>query len=274
MRPPIDGARALVTGASSGIGREFAQQLAPRVRSLVLVARRVERLEDLKRELQEKRPQLEVRLDPVDLSDRAATEAFLERLGPVDLVVNCAGLGDVGLFDGSEWKKIEQMLRVNVEALTLVCHRVLPGMIERRSGGILNVSSGFGLHFMPGVSVYAASKHYVTGLTESLRAELAGTGVVISQLCPGPVKTEFEEVAVSIPGFEIPAIFEISAETCVRSGLRGYAKGRALVVPGLLMKVAVPLGLVFPRPLRRWFLGLIARRYRRRLRPAPGASTL
>jgi short-subunit dehydrogenase len=268
MRPPLDGARAIVTGASSGIGREFARQLAPRVRSLVLVARRVERLEDLKRELQAARSDLDVRLDPVDLSDRAATEAFLGRLEPVDLVVNCAGLGDVGLFDGSDWKKIEQMLRVNVEALTLICHRVLPGMIERRSGGILNVSSGFGLHFMPGVAVYAATKHYVTGLTECLRIELAGTGVVASQLCPGPVRTEFEEIAMSLPGFEVPAIFEISAETCVRSGLRGFARGRALVVPGFLMKIAVPLGLLIPRPVRRWAMGIIARRYRRRLRPA------
>src|SRR3954451_21815028 len=91
-----------------------------------------------------------------------------------------------GLEGRSEWRKIDQMLLVNVTALTYLTHRILPGMIARGRGGILNVSSGFGLHFMPGMAVYAATKHFVTGLTEALQAEASGTGVVVSQLCPGP----------------------------------------------------------------------------------------
>jgi short-subunit dehydrogenase len=267
VRPPIDGAVALVTGASSGIGREFAIQLAPRVKTLVLVARRVERLEALKTELTAKHAGLVVRLEPADLADRTQTDALLSRLEapgsePIDIVVNSAGLGDAGLFDRSDWRKIEQMLVVNVTALTYLAHRLLPRMIARGRGGLLNVSSGFGLHFMPGMAVYAATKHYVTALTEALHAEARGTGVVVSQLCPGPVRTEFEEIAVSIPGLKVPKIFEISAERCVRSGLRGFERGRALVVPGLLMKLAIPLGGFVPRPIRRLFFGLIARRFR------------
>lgn len=264
MRPPVDGAVALVTGASSGIGREFARQLAPRVKTLVLVARRVDRLEALKAELTTARPELTVQLEPADLADRGQTDALLARLEPLDLVVNSAGLGDVGLFDRSEWRKIEQMITVNVTALTYLTYRILPGMIARGRGGVLNVSSGFGLHFMPGVAVYAATKHFVTGLTEALRAEASGTGVVVSQLCPGPVKTEFEEIASNIPGLEMPAIFQISAERCVRSGLRGFERGRALIVPGLLMKLAIPLGALVPRCLRRFAFGLAARALRRR----------
>lgn len=266
MRPPLDGSVALVTGASSGIGREFARQLAPRARALVLVARRVDRLEELKKELAGKHPSLAVHLVPCDLADRAATDAALERIakevGPVDILINNAGLGDVGVFDLASWSKIQQIIAVDVTALCHLTHRLLPGMLERRRGGILNVSSSAGLHFIPGFGVYAAAKNFVTALTEAVRIEARPAGVVVSQLCPGPVATEFEQVASEVPGLSMPGVFNLSAERCVRWGLSGFSRGKALIVPGWFMNLVMLFGGMTPRWTRRLFFGLFTGKLR------------
>ncbi len=232
MKPPIDGGNILITGTSSGIGREMARQLAPRAKSLVLVARRKERLEDLKGELLGKYPALTVRVEACDLTDLEAADGMLqsvrEVLGGIDILVNNAGMGSTELFEGASWDKLHRMLKINVVSLTHLTHRVLGSMLDRGRGGILNVSSGFGLTFMPGAAAYAGTKHYVTAFTESLRMELVGTGVVVSQLCPGPVATEFEDVAGNPTGQAVPGWAEISAEKCARMGLKGFSRGRAL----------------------------------------------
>ncbi|MBC8072095.1 MAG: SDR family NAD(P)-dependent oxidoreductase, partial [Deltaproteobacteria bacterium] len=193
MRPPLDGI-VLVTGASSGIGRALARGFARTAAQLVLVARREDRLRELA-----PRPELRVHCWACDLADEPATLALARRalaeLGGVDVLVNNAGFGDQNFLEHAQWPKLASLIAVNVTAPTLLCQQLLPKMVERGRGGVLNVSSGFGITYLPGVAVYAASKHYVTGLSDALRAELAGTGVSVTQVLPGPVATEFLGVA-------------------------------------------------------------------------------
>lgn len=254
MRAPLDGT-VLVTGASSGIGRAMAVELAPRAAHLVLVARRTDRLEALRDELLAGRPDLAVTLQPCDLLDREATERMLDAVardvGDVDVLINNAGFGDMGVFDRVDWDKTQRMIRLNCESATYLAHRLVQGMVARRRGGILNVSSGFGLEFMPGFSTYIATKHYLSGLTESMRLELRGRGVVVSQLCPGPVTSEFESHIGNFTGQKPPKLVEISAERCARVAVRGFARGKALIIPGFWIKLAMAVGSVTPRWVKR-----------------------
>src|SRR5262249_24103418 len=142
---------------------------------------------------------LRVLVRDIDLIDRQATGAMLEGLdregAAVDVLINNAGFGDYGLFEGSDWSKIERMLELNVVSLTFLLNRLIPPMTKRGFGAILNVGSVAGMVPSPGMGSYAATKAYVNHLSEGLRAELAGTGVSVTALCPGPVATEFQEVA-------------------------------------------------------------------------------
>jgi short-subunit dehydrogenase len=268
--PPLDGT-VLVTGASAGIGTELARLFAARAKKLVLVARRTERLEALKKELVGKRPELTVFVEPCDLSDIDATRAMLERVkqsaGEIDVLVNNAGFGDSGLFEKSDWKRIDQMVRLNILALTYLTHALVPGMVARGRGGVLNISSGFGLQFAAGFAVYVGTKHYVTGFTESLRAEVNDRGVVVTQACPGPVESEFAEVA-GVKGDELPAGLMIKADQCAREVVLGFERGRPLVVPGFLMRFALFMGSRAPR----WLLRLGQRRPARMLRARNDAA--
>src|SRR5919198_5384876 len=195
----LDGCSALITGASAGIGREFALQLATRARQLVLVARRRGRLEQLRGELSACNPGLKVHTRIVDLAHRSQLDALIDWLADekvdIDFLINNAGLGDLGAFALSDPKRDDEMLAVNVVALTVLTRSLLPQMIERKRGAILNVSSSAGFLPIPDFAVYAATKAYVNSFTEALRAEVRGTGVSVSALCPGPVHTEFNEVA-------------------------------------------------------------------------------
>ena len=273
MKPPIEGGNVLITGASSGIGRELACQLATLARSLVLVARRTDRLEQLKDELQTQNPELQVSVQGCDLADTAATERMLEAaeedVGQIDVLINNAGFGDVGLFEFSSWSKLQQMIRVNIMALTHLTHRLLGPMLERGKGGILNVSSGFGLTYMPSTAAYAGTKHYVTCFSEVLRMECRGTGVVVSQLCPGPVTTEFLDVAGNPTGHDVPGIMEISAAHCARAAIAGFLRGKALIVPGLVFWLLLWMGRLSPRFVLRiaycWIGGYLRKKGRAQL---------
>jgi uncharacterized protein len=259
---------ALITGASSGLGREFARQLAPRARALVLVARRLDRLESLKDQLMREHPALSVFCYALDLADDSRTGDFLRWLDDNDLrvnvLINNAGLGDHRYFEESEWPKIKRILDVNIVALTRLTHRLLPGMLDMPRAAILNVSSIVSFVPMPNMTVYAATKAYVSSFTESLRAELRGTRVSVTALCPGPSDTEFREVAERDSGTPMPApeIFKLPAERIVRDGLAAVANGRARVIPGLLLAVAMALTCMTPMFLLRIFLS--PRRERRR----------
>lgn len=267
--PPLDGS-ILITGASSGVGLAMARRLASRARLLILTARRRQRLQTLADELSAARPALQVQIHPCDLSSPEAVEELAgqaEANGPVDVLINNAGIGDLELFERAGWEKLHQVMQLNVHALTRLSYRLLPGMLARGRGGILNVSSGMGLLFLPGMAVYAGAKHYVTAFSEALRLELRGTGVVVSQLCSGPVRTEFLAVAGN-PYGRLPGLLAISAERCARIALRGFARGKPLIIPGLHMKLLLGLARLSPRWLQRLCYGFLAR-WLRRLPPSP-----
>jgi len=256
VRPPIDGGTALITGASSGIGRELARRLAPRTRNLVLVARRADRLEELRAELETSNPSLTVHTAACDLADEVATGAMLEwvseGVGAVDVLVNNAGIGDQSLYDGADWTRVRQVLQVNVVALALLTHRLIPRMVERGRGGVLNLGSGAGHSFIPGAAAYTGAKHFVDGFTETLRLELAEAGVAVTQVCPGPVETEFDQAA-GMEGLSggPPEFLTITAEQCAREAIRGFERGDALVFPGFPYRVIMPLVGFIPRSLQR-----------------------
>lgn len=247
---------ALVTGASAGIGAEFARQLAPQCATLVLVARRAARLVELAGELEREHPGLRVVPLEADLTDPAARQQAVGHLlskGLVpDLLVNNAGMGDYGEFATAEWMKVEAMLRLNVEALTHLTHALLPTMIERRHGAILNVSSLASLLPIPDFAVYAATKAYVSSFSEALRIEVREHGIRVLALCPGPVHTEFGEVAGRAPGTDFGARdwFYVSQEQVVREALEGLAADRPRVFPGWQVAAAalgislLPLALI------------------------------
>ncbi len=195
-RPPIDGGTVLITGASAGIGWEIARALAGRAGAMVLVARRRERLEQLARELQAGHARAAVHVRPADLADGAERDRVLDAIqrdvGDVDVLVNNAGAGDQALLESADWPRLERLIAVGVLAPVHLTQRLIAGMVQRRRGGILNIGSGAGFSFMPGNAVYVGSKHFLDGFTESLRAEVAPAGVVVTQVAPGPVDTEFD----------------------------------------------------------------------------------
>ena len=258
----LDDCSALITGASSGIGREFARQLAKCARRIVLVARRSERLANLRDELLNQNPNLDVHVRVVDLTDNAQIESLIDSLArdkvDVDLLINNAGLGDSGPFATSDPIRNEQMALVNVMALTSLTRRLLPHMVAKRRGGILNVSSSAGFLPIPGDAVYAATKAYVTSFSEALRAELRGTGVSVCAVCPGPVRTEFQEVAKR-PGGKPEMgskIFFVSVRQVARAGLAALEADRPVVIPGFAMKFAMFLSRLMPMPVVRLALRL------------------
>jgi short-subunit dehydrogenase len=252
------GCCALITGASAGIGREFARQLTGRAGAVVLVARRLERLEELRDELTKRDPNLSVLIRAVDLSQPNEVDelcAWLEREKiAIDFLINNAGLGDRGVFATSDPQRVREMLAVNVAALTVLTHAVLPAMIQKKRGAILNVSSSAGFLPIKKLAVYAATKAYVTSFSEALRAEVQGSGIVVTALCPGPVHTEFGQVArrnSSKPERSGPEFAHVSVEETVRAGLQAVERGKPVVVPGLIIKIAMLLIRVTPMPLLR-----------------------
>src|SRR5213592_3482451 len=260
----VDGCNALITGASAGIGCEFARQLAGRARSMTLVARREDRLVELADELQREHPNLRIHIRKVDLADLAELQDLLQwldrgKLG-IDLLINNAGLGDSGPFANSDPVRNSDMTLVNVRALTSLTRHLVPQMITKHRGGILNVSSSAGFLPIPGSAVYAATKADVTSFSEALRAELRETGVSVCALCPGPVHTEFQQVAKrggARPNIG-PTFLVVTVEQVVRDALAALEADRPLVIPGFAMKVGMLLVRLTPMPILRW-----ASRFRR-----------
>jgi short-subunit dehydrogenase len=237
----------LITGASAGLGAEFARQCAGRGQALALVARRADRLEALKAQLGG-----EVHVFAADLSLPGAAAdlvAHMERQGlQIATLINNAGFGLAGRFVAQPAARQSEMISLNVLALTELCRAVLPAMLARREGAILNVASTAAFQPGPNMAVYYATKAFVLSLTEALHQEMKGTGIKVSALCPGPVDTEFFDVA-GVRGM----LRKMAADApgVVRVGLRGLERNRAVVVPGLSNKAAAQAHRLIPRGLMR-----------------------
>jgi short-subunit dehydrogenase len=242
---------ALVTGASSGIGTEFASQLAGRGYDLVLVARDEARLESLATQLRRRGARAEVLVaDLADVSARARVERRLaepaDDEAPVDLLVNNAGYGTAGEFTETDPAVLAANHEVNVTAVMLLCRAALPGMVARGRGGVINLSSVAG--FLPGRgSVYGAGKAYVTALSQNLYMSVYGTGVHVMALCPGYTKTEFHQrLGQGRPG---PGFLWLEADRVVRDALADFDRRRELSVPGAVYKAIVAGSRLTPLPI-------------------------
>ncbi|HTT30904.1 MAG TPA: SDR family oxidoreductase [Solirubrobacteraceae bacterium] len=244
---PTPSSAALVTGASAGIGSEIAKLLAARGHNLVIVARRKERLVALADKLSEEHG---VRVETVacDLgkaASRARIPGRIEELGlDIEVLVNNAGFATGGPFYEADLDRELEQVRVLVEAVVYLTREFSPGMVERGRGGILNVASTAGMQPMPYSAGYSAAKAYVLTLSEALHQEMRGHGVTVTALAPGPVETDFWDIAgwetSSGKSFErvVPGTL-ISSEQAARAGVEGLDSGERVVVPGLPIRVGM-----------------------------------
>jgi short-subunit dehydrogenase len=257
---------ALITGASAGLGAEFARQLASTASRIILVGRREDRLHELTYSLKQTSSQLVVDCIKADLSlasdrERLAAWVIREQI-PVNLLINNAGLGDLGSFDTAAWERIAPMLEINITALTHLTHLLLPMLRAQvaqhpdQKSAILNVSSVAGFYPLPEMAVYAATKAFVTSFSEALRMELAPDGIIVTALCPGPVPTEFFTVA-SRPGESVramdrshPALGATAGEV-VSEALSGLQNDKPGVIPNKLLALLVRGSRLLPFPLIR-----------------------
>jgi short-subunit dehydrogenase len=233
---------SLITGASGGIGFELAVIMALKGHNLVLIARSEEKLNNIARQLI-KNHGIDAISIPADLSVPADRDKLISEIRKQNLhienLINNAGFGDLGAFETSDWKKNEEMIQLNITALTHLTREFLPDMRKAKSGRIMNVASIAG--FMPGplMSVYYASKAYVLSFGEALAGELAGSGVKITTLCPGPVETGFQKKAE----FKNPALMRmIKSATALEIANYGYnsmMSGKRLAIHGWMNRFMV-----------------------------------
>ncbi|BBY63425.1 SDR family NAD(P)-dependent oxidoreductase [Mycolicibacterium helvum] len=236
---------ALITGPTAGLGTGYARRYARDGYNLVLVARNVERLEDLAAELRAANG-IDVEVLPADLTKAADRDAVVDRLSAgVDVLVNNAGFGTAGEFWTAEPAQLQAQLDVNVTAVMQFTRAALPSMIAAGAGTVINIASVAGLLSGRG-STYSASKAWVVSFTEGLGNGLVGTGVSIHAVCPGFVHTEFHERA-GIDMASIPNIMWLDVDDVVAESLADVAKGKIISIPGLQYKVLTTVGRLVPR---------------------------
>ena len=262
LPPPDPASTCLVTGASFGIGAEIARELARRGHGVMLVARREQRLRDLADELASLHG---VRAEAIacDLADADAREqlvAGVAELGlMVEVLVNNAGFATVGAFQDLSLERELLQVRTNVEAVVALCAAYLPRMVERRRGAVLNVASIAGYQPLPRQATYSGSKAFVLNFTEALHSDLHDTGVTATALCPGPIRTEFLEVAGRSEVAAIgPSFVWVAPAKVAEAAVNGLERGSRVVVPGPLNRITAtagrhsPRGLTLPLMRRLW----------------------
>lgn len=253
---------AVITGASSGLGAQFARQLAPDARCVLLAARREGSLEQVRDELLALNPALKVILRPCDVSTAEGRAALLRAVKDSgmkpNLLINNAGVGDYGAFASADEARLRGQIDLNITSLVLLTHALLP-LMERSAdapAAVLNVASLAGTLPMPDAAVYAATKAFVISFTEAVRVELAGEHVIVSAVCPGPTPTNFGKNARRPDGSDTDrsgqGLLRIPPERVVSAGLEALSHGRACVFPGAGVSVAARLFRLMPRALMRW----------------------
>ena len=245
---------ALVTGASAGIGVEFARALAERHYDLLLVARRADRLESLAAQLRSDHRDLACHVLPTDLREPEACEAIMRALAErglaVDLLINNAGFGSHGSFVDQARQNALDMIAVNVSALVGLTSALVPGMVERGHGGVINVASTAAFQALPYMAVYGATKAFVVSFSEALHEEVAARGVRVVALCPGPTRTEFFEASGMTDGLLVRGP-QRSAAQVITSALSALERNQAVVIDGLPNAVLAGVSRALPRRLVR-----------------------
>jgi short-subunit dehydrogenase len=258
---PSDRGTALVTGASSGIGAAIAGELASRGHAVTLVARREERLRTLATELaaESGTDAAGVACDLSDAAERERLAGLLKAAGrSVEILVNNAGFGSRGDFVTNDRRRMLEMVRVNVEAVLDLTSLYLPGMVERGRGAVINIASMAAFQPLPNSATYAASKAFVLSFSEAIRTELRGSGVTVTAVCPGPVRTEFPEAA-GMTGVEeaTPGTLWMSAEEVARHAVDGALRDKRVVVPGTLNRATALAGHHAPRGIALPLIGRV-----------------
>ncbi|MDB5099098.1 MAG: short-chain dehydrogenase [Cyanobacteria bacterium RYN_339] len=250
---------ALITGASSGIGAAFARLLAKDKHDLVLVARRADRLDALREEIVAAHG-VKVLCVPADLSLPEAPAAIAAKVTEaglvVDILINNAGLGKHGAFTTASWEIDRSMIDLNITALTAMTRQFLPGMVERKTGGVINVASTASFQPIPYMGVYAATKAYVLSLSEALAEEMAPHGVKIVCLCPGPTESEFTAVAEFKTDITEKAPM-MSAEAVAAEGISAFRAGRVIQIPGMMNALTALSPRFLPRSMVAKVTGMI-----------------
>jgi short-subunit dehydrogenase len=225
---------AVVTGASSGIGVAYAERMAERGYDLILVARRRDRLEDVAKRIKIKtnRAVEIVTADLSDANDLLRIEALLTEREDIDVLINNAGLGALGPTSKVAADALENLIRINILALTRLTHAVLPGFLRRNTGTIINIASMIAVMPTPSGAGYSGSKAYVLNFTRSLQMELAKTNIIVQAVLPGPVRTEFFE-ASGLTAAPFPNELFMSAEQLVDTALQALAQGELVCFPSL-----------------------------------------
>ena len=252
---PKENTTAIVTGASSGIGAEIARQLARRGHGVTLVARREDRLKELADELAQTH-QVRTEVIAADLTDahsRAELPGQVEARGlTADILVNNAGFTTMGPLHKAERAAELALVRTDVEAVVDLCTLFVPGMVTRRRGAVLNTASTAAFQPLPGQAAYGASKAFVLSYSRALGAELRGTGVTVTALCPGPVETGFAEAAGMSDeeaGESLPKFMWVPAADVAKAAVDGLASGRSVVIPGAANRAAAGLAHLAPKAL-------------------------
>lgn len=241
-------AYTMITGASSGLGKDFAREYAKAKQNLILVARRKDRLDELGSTLRAEYG-INVEIFSVDLANDDAVQSFIDQLDPswfIDRLINNAGFGWHGSYEDSDPTTLTAMIDVNVKALSVLAHCVIPKMKVNRRGEILNVASMAAYTPGPFMTEYYATKAYVLSFSMALREELKPYGIKVVALCPGPVHTEFFKVAANTPGSFMSKV-TLDSLTVVKKAINGLAHNHSVTIPG------------WPFKLGRWAMKIVPR---------------